>query len=139
MYRGHKKEPTIIVEAVASKDLWIWHVFFGMLGSHNDINVLHRSPIFARLAEGQGPQVNYSINGNDYTMGYYLADGIYPSWATFVKTIPEPPGIIRTNILQKHKKLVGRMSKEHLGFYKLALPLFEHRHVCGMGTQFNLS
>ena len=29
MYRGHKKKPTIILEAVASKDLWIWHVFFG--------------------------------------------------------------------------------------------------------------
>ena len=55
MYRGHKKEPTIILEAVASKDLWIWHSFFGMPGSHNDINVLQRSPIFARLAEGEGP------------------------------------------------------------------------------------
>jgi hypothetical protein len=90
MYRGHKKEPTIILKAVASKDLWIWHAFFGMLGSHNDINVLQRSPIFTRLAEGQGPQVNYNINGNDYSLSYYLADGIYPSWATFVKTIPEP-------------------------------------------------
>lgn len=92
MYQGHVHEPTIILEAVASKDLWIWHAFFGMPGSHNDINVLHRSPLFAKLAEGKAPEVNYSINGHDYMMGYYLADGIYPSWATFVKTIPEPHG-----------------------------------------------
>jgi hypothetical protein len=93
MYSGHVHEPTIILEAVASKDLWIWHAFFGMPGSHNDINVLQRSSIFARLAEGQAPKVNYIINGHEYTMGYYLADGIYPSWATFVKTIPEPQGM----------------------------------------------
>ncbi|CAL5402850.1 unnamed protein product [Camellia sinensis] len=92
MYCGHIHEPTIILEAVASYDLWIWHAFFGLPGSHNDINVLERSSVFSLLTEGRAPQVDYSINGNDYTMGYYLADGIYPQWSTFVKTIPSPRG-----------------------------------------------
>ena len=80
MYKGNVHEPTIILEAVTSKDLWIWHAFFGMPGSHNDINVVHRSPILARLAQGEGPHVNYTINGNEYTMSYFLTDDIYPSW-----------------------------------------------------------
>ena len=92
MYYGHVHEPTIILEAVASYDLWIWHAFFGLTGSHNDINVLERSSVFALLSEGRAPPANFSVNGNDYTMRYYLANGIYPKWATFVKTIPSPKG-----------------------------------------------
>lgn len=79
MYKVKSSKPTIVLEAVASRDLWIWHAFFGLPGSHNDISVLHRSPLFARLAEGQAPQVNYEINGHNYTITYYHVDRIYPS------------------------------------------------------------
>ncbi|XP_028075495.1 uncharacterized protein LOC114277752 [Camellia sinensis] len=92
MYTGHIHEPTIILEVVASYDLWIWQAFFGLPGSHNDINVLERSFLFTELAQGRAPTVNYAINGNEYIMGYYLADGIYPQWSTFEKTIPSPQG-----------------------------------------------
>ena len=54
--------------------------------------MLERSHVINELAEGRTPAVHYSINGHDYTMGYYLTDGIYPKWATFVKTIPAPQG-----------------------------------------------
>jgi hypothetical protein len=62
----HVHEPIIILEAVADKYIWIWCAFFGMSGSHNDINILHRSSLFAQLAEGQAPEVNYTINDNEY-------------------------------------------------------------------------
>ena len=43
-------------------------------------------------------------------MGYYLADGIYPSWATFVETIPSPPGNKRQ--LFAHKQEEARKDVE---------------------------
>ena len=57
--------------------------------------MLERSNVFSELAQGRAPMVNYSINGHDYTMRYYLADGIYPQWSTVVKTILRPLGAKR--------------------------------------------
>ena len=52
--------------------------------------MLQRSHLFARLASGDAPSCNYTINGHEYTKGYYLVDGIYPPWCTFVESIKEP-------------------------------------------------
>ncbi|XP_024004924.1 putative nuclease HARBI1 [Eutrema salsugineum] len=89
--RGAGK-PTIVLEAVASYDLWIWHAFFGSPCTLNDINVLDRSPVFDDILHGNAPQVNFSVNGRNYNMAYYLTDGIYPNWAAFIKSIPLPQG-----------------------------------------------
>ncbi|XP_024004398.1 uncharacterized protein LOC112081857 [Eutrema salsugineum] len=89
--RGSGK-PTIVLEAVASYDLWIWHAFFGPPGTLNDINVLDRSPVFDDIIQGRALQVTFSVNGREYHMAYYLTDGIYPNWATFIQSIKLPQG-----------------------------------------------
>jgi hypothetical protein len=76
--RGDQAGPTVMLEVVASYDLWIWHAFFGVAGSNNDINVLNRSPLFTEVVQGRAPEVQFTVNNNEYNMGYYLADGIYP-------------------------------------------------------------
>jgi hypothetical protein len=80
----------MILEAVATKDLRIWHAFFGIAGSNNDINVLNKSPLFIQKMRGEAPRVQYVVNGKQYDIRYYLADGIYPGWAAIMKTIPSP-------------------------------------------------
>ncbi|KAL0736556.1 hypothetical protein Bca4012_012766 [Brassica carinata] len=91
-YTRGSGNPTIVLEAVASQDLWIWHAFFGPPGTLNDINVLDQSPVFDDILQGRAPRVNYIVNGHEYNLAYYLTDGIYPKWATFVQSIKLPQG-----------------------------------------------
>ena len=81
--------PFILLEVVAPKDLWIWHAFFGVSGSNNDINVLDQSSLFNELKQGTTPYIPFVANGVTYPFGYYLVDGIYPELAIFVKKIQE--------------------------------------------------
>uniref|UniRef100_A0A2N9F603 DDE Tnp4 domain-containing protein n=1 Tax=Fagus sylvatica TaxID=28930 RepID=A0A2N9F603_FAGSY len=125
-YTGHSREPTLILEAVASYDRWIWHAFFGLPGSHNDINVLEHSSIFTELTQGRAPPVNYSINGHDYTMGYYLADderdpnGVQQDddYEQVPESIPIPvsrePTIEVQNFIQSHIRIRDRETHSQL-------------------------
>jgi hypothetical protein len=76
----HHEYCGVILEFMMDHDLWILQVFFGMACCHNDISMLQRSPVFAKLIEGHAPSCNYKINIHQYTKGYYLADDIYPKW-----------------------------------------------------------
>ncbi|CAK8578759.1 unnamed protein product [Lathyrus sativus] len=101
--RGDHGKHKIMLEAVASQDLWIRHAYFGTAGSKNDINVLNTSDVFNDVLNGKAPAVQYSVNQATYHMGYYLADDIYPEWAIFVKTIPMPQGEKRKLFAQRQE------------------------------------
>jgi hypothetical protein len=60
--------------------------FFGMPELYNDINVLQQSPLMIRIALREGPLVEFEANSYKYNYGYFLAEGIYPRWQTFMNS-----------------------------------------------------
>ncbi|XP_021984897.1 uncharacterized protein LOC110880744 [Helianthus annuus] len=68
--RGDQGHPTIILEVVASQDLWIWHAFFGIPGSNNNINVLQNSEVFDDVIKGVDPDTSFTVSGVEYRRGH---------------------------------------------------------------------
>ncbi|XP_047973455.1 uncharacterized protein LOC125215918 [Salvia hispanica] len=97
------RHPTMILEAVVDYRMRIWHAYFGVAGSNNDINVLDSSHLFNDECRGEGPTVRFMANGTQYNRAYYLADGIYPRWPVFVKTIRQPVGPKQTYFAAKQE------------------------------------
>nr|GEX03149.1 protein ALP1-like [Tanacetum cinerariifolium] len=99
----HGPDPFILLKAIASNDLWIWHAFFGVSGMNNDVNVLRQSTIFNDLKSGRALDVPFVANDVPYKRGYYLTDGIYPQWSILIKSIKNPGTNDHKRILYKTK------------------------------------
>ena len=87
--RGDQKGPTLVLQAVASQDMWVWSAFFGLAGCMNDINTFQFSPLLESYIGGTIQKAGFYANNNYYEHGYYLADGIYPEYSMLVKTFSQ--------------------------------------------------
>jgi hypothetical protein len=87
-FKGKEKKPTTVLEAVADGECWIWQAAFGYPGSLNDLNILDMSSTMERVFRGEfPPSFTFLVNNVAFKTAYFLADGIYPAWALFIKTI----------------------------------------------------
>ncbi|XP_071712599.1 uncharacterized protein [Rutidosis leptorrhynchoides] len=68
--RGNHSHPTIMLETIASYDNWIWHAYFGVAGTNNDINVLDSIDLFKSMINEDMPDVPFVANGVEYPTGY---------------------------------------------------------------------
>ncbi len=66
--QGKEKVPTVMLEAIIDHHLLFWHLFFGMPGANNDLNILDCLPLF-KHPEGMAPKVTFQINNKEYDMG----------------------------------------------------------------------
>ena len=91
------RQEFIILEEVADSSLHIWHVFYGIPGSNNDLNVLDWFPLVYNMLTSEATDFHFVVNGCEYNRYYLFMDGIYPPWSCFVQTIYEA-----TNEKTKH-------------------------------------
>ncbi|XP_026410706.1 uncharacterized protein LOC113305929 [Papaver somniferum] len=82
---------------------WFWHGYFGVGGSNNDLNVLKSSNLFDDNLNGVAPLCHFTINGNQYTHGYYLVDGIYKSYFVLFQAYGAPSGIQILKLFNKYQ------------------------------------
>ncbi|XP_022013817.1 uncharacterized protein LOC110913285 [Helianthus annuus] len=131
-HRSDHDGPTLILQAVASQDLWIWQAYFGMADANNNIAVLVSSNLFDDVVDGVAPDTSFYANDVEYKYGYHLTDGIYPEWATLVKTLSCPDDEKKLHFKKKQEstrkdierafgvlKRDGLSSSSHRGYLKI--------------------
>ncbi|GKB48209.1 ALP1-like protein [Tanacetum coccineum] len=123
----HGPDPFILLEAIASNYLWIWHAFFGVFGTNNNVNILRQSSLFNDLKSGKALDVPFVANNVLYKKGYYLTDGIYPQWSVLIKSIKNPGTDDHKRILYKTKhEAVKKDVERAFGVLKKKYKLIKH-------------
>jgi hypothetical protein len=82
--------------------------------------------VFDNLARGSTSKVYFMVNGNDYNMSYYLADGIYPPWVTLISGYSSP----QTNKQRHFTKEQSRYRKD----VKCAFGIIQAKYAIMKGT-----
>lgn len=124
-YKGEENKRTILLEGITDGELWLWFVFYRLPGSMNYLNILDKLTTKGSILDGNFPPcTNYSMNEKDPDLLYILADGIYPSYAIFVKTISHGGNNRRCKNFSKGQEAVRKDFERAFG-----VPI--HRwHIC---------
>jgi len=93
-FQGKEGVPSLVLEAMADYNLWIWHAVFGFAGALNDLNIWENSSLLQDMVDGTMSTLDFefTIAGKIFKKLFILVDGIYPEIARFVKTISVPTG-----------------------------------------------
>ena len=96
-FKGKEKRPSVVLEAACDYNLYFWHCDYGFPGTYNDLNIINASSLLAAFVDGYMTEfeqdcIPFSILDEEFMCLYWLVDGIYPTWARFVKAISEDGG-----------------------------------------------
>ncbi|KAK1644625.1 hypothetical protein QYE76_062430 [Lolium multiflorum] len=87
-----------------------------------------------RVMQGKAPRVSYEVSGNEYDKPYYLADDIYPDWATLVKTVRNPNSE-KTRKFAKMQKAYRKYVERGFGVLQARWAIIRHpSRTCSLKT-----
>jgi Plant transposon protein len=79
---GRNKLPSIVLEAVSDHNMFFWHVAYGFAGCLGDVTIIHQSPLFDRMLDGQMEKVEeesgvipYQTLEETFDKTFLLSDG----------------------------------------------------------------
>ncbi|GJT42128.1 ALP1-like protein [Tanacetum coccineum] len=107
-------------------------------GANNDLTVFNNSPLFDDLLNNIALVAPFLVNGVQYEKGYYLGDGMYLQWATFVESFTVARDE-KLGFLNGDNKLQERMSNEFLVFSKDVGELYNIRRILIISTRYEES
>ena len=104
---------------------------FGMhfldAGEHERHQCFTTLTLFHSMINDTSPSFEYQVSGNTYSVPYWLADGFYPNWPVFMKSILIHKDQLR-NILPCYKNLAGKTLRGDLASSRLDSPLSRTLH-----------
>nr|XP_043620014.1 uncharacterized protein LOC122591850 [Erigeron canadensis] len=129
------------VERITARHLEV-HGFPGMLGS---IDCMHSGwrncPVAWFKQRHQRPKrVRFvrSVAGEQFTKGYYLADGIYPEWATLVKSFKCPMDP-KTPKFKRYQEAARKDVERAFRVFKVVGESLRDTRVCTTSIKLNAS
>lgn len=119
---GKEKYASFSFEAVATQDTYFIHLLDIVPGSLNDINIMDRSDVMDFIPF----DCPYVVNGKEYSIPYFLADGIYPPYQVLMTPISVP----RTKREKKYNSLQEAIRKDAeraFGILKKRFGILRHK------------
>ncbi|XP_026383471.1 uncharacterized protein LOC113278967 [Papaver somniferum] len=102
--------------------------FPGILGSLDYMHWGWRSSnLFDDNLNGIAPPCHFTINGNQYTQGYYLVDGIYKSYSVLVQAYGASNGIPILELFKKYQMAKRKNVERVFGTLQSKFRILYHR------------
>lgn len=84
----------------------IWHPYFCLAASENDVGFLYKSNIFSLMLDGPSPPCNFVLN--EYEMGYFLCDRVYLRRSTPMKAIHKKEMALAEKLFTESQKVAHK-------------------------------